>query len=91
MWYHFMDMHSGGYAKTKYEHIFIKARSEEEAIEIFEDRFDTNPESVACSCCGSNFSISSDKNIKNLASYWIKSYGSTINDFYNSPKVCVIE
>ena len=91
MWFHFMDMHSGGYSKTQYEHIFIKARSKDDAIEIFENRFNTNPSGVACSCCGENFSINSDKSIKNLASFWIKAMGLSINDFYNSPKVCIIE
>lgn len=87
MWYHFMDMSSGGYQKTKYKHIFIKADSEEEAVEIFESRLGTHPFSVACSCCGENFSCSSDKNIKNLASYWIKSSGMSISEFYNAALV----
>ncbi len=91
MWYHFMDMHSHGYSKTQYEHIFIRAHDKEEAVEIFESRFSQNPFSIACECCGENFSVSNDKNIKNLASFWIRSMGLSINEFYNSPKVCIIE
>lgn len=84
MWYHFMDMSSGGYQKTKYKHIFIKADSEDEAVEIFEQRLGTHPFSVACSCCGENFSCFSDKNIRNLADFWIKLSGMAIHDFYNA-------
>ena len=91
MWYHFMDMHSGGYAKTQYEHIFIKADYEEDAVEIFENRFNQSPYTIACSCCGENFSISEDSELKNLTSYWIGAMRASIPEFYNSPKVCVIE
>ena len=60
MWVRFCDMHSGGYKKTDYKYIYIKAESEEKAVEIFEDRFEENPYGEACSCCGSNFSILAD-------------------------------
>ena len=84
MWYHFMDMSSGGYQKTKYKHIFIKADSEDEAVEAFEQRLGTHPFSVACPCCGKNFSCSSDKNIEDLANYWINFSGMSISEFYNA-------
>ena len=66
-----------------YENIDIEVSVDE----IFEQRLGTYPFSVACSCCGENFSCSSDKNIKNLANFWIKSSGMSISEFYNAALV----
>lgn len=56
-YYEFADMHSGGGAKTDYEYIYIKAESEEEAVEIFEAKFDRSPYHTTCDCCGPDYSI----------------------------------
>lgn len=57
-WTQFMDMHSGGGAKEEpYEYIYIEA-TQHEAITIFQNRFGHSPYSVACDCCGENYSIS---------------------------------
>lgn len=58
MWTHFWDMNSGGGHKHKYGHIFIEA-AEEEAKVIFYNRFGTSPDRVSCTCCGSDYTISS--------------------------------
>jgi hypothetical protein len=60
MWTFFFDMHSGGSAKTDYDHIFIQAESTDKAIEIFEDCFGFSPLSISCDCCGNDYSISSE-------------------------------
>ena len=57
MWIEFYDMSSGGTEKTPYTKIFIEAESEEEAVEIFENKFDRYPYNVTCECCGCDFAV----------------------------------
>lgn len=68
-WTQFMDMHSGGGTKTDYEYIYIEADTEDEAEELFEEIFDEYPHSVACECCGSNFSVSSYDTLEEATNY----------------------
>lgn len=63
-----MDMHSGGGAKEKYAKIYIEA-PEAEAKVIFFNRFGHNPERVSCTCCGDDYSISSDESFAQLSAY----------------------
>lgn len=65
----FMDMHTGGYTKTSYSHLYIEAFSEEEAVDIFINTFGVNPKGSACSCCGDDFSIYSHSDIKQATGY----------------------
>jgi hypothetical protein len=68
-WTRFMDMHSGGGCKeAPYEIILIEA-PEEEAKIIFFNRFGHNPERVSCTCCGDDYSISSDEDLSQLTAY----------------------
>lgn len=67
-WTHFMDMHSGGQCKEKWQHIFIQA-PEEEAITIFYNRFGHNPHRVTCTCCGEDYSITESKNLQQATAY----------------------
>jgi len=66
-WTRFMDMHSGGRLKTEWSKIYIEA-PEKEAVVIFANRF-ANPYNVACSCCGSNYSISEYDSLQEASSY----------------------
>ena len=50
----FMDMHSGGFLKTPFTHIYIDEPLGE-AVKTFKDLFKQDPDAVACTCCGSNF------------------------------------
>jgi hypothetical protein len=50
----FMDMHSGGYLKTSFTHIYIDEPLGE-AVRTFKEIFKQDPNAVACTCCGSNF------------------------------------
>ena len=68
MWTRFMDMHSGGGSKEPYEYIYIEA-AEDEAKVIFYNRFGHNPERVTCTCCGDDYSISSEEDFAQLTGY----------------------
>lgn len=59
MWTTFWDMHSGGRQKLQWAKIYIEA-PEDEAKCVFYNRFGRNPERVTCTCCGEDYSISSD-------------------------------
>lgn len=52
-------MHSGGSQKEPFSILYIQA-PEREARSVFYSRFGHNPERVTCSCCGSDYSVSSD-------------------------------
>lgn len=68
MWTRFMDMHSGGRSKEKYDKIYIEA-PEDEAKIIFYNRFGHNPERVSCTCCGEDYSISSEEDLAQLTGF----------------------
>ena len=69
MWTQFWDMHSGGGTKQKpYERIYIEA-SEQDAINIFYNRFGHDPEDTACDCCGQNYSISEEEHLEQLTGF----------------------
>ena len=70
VWVQFMDMHSGGGNKEgPYEMIYIEAADEESASLIFYNRFGHSPERVSCTCCGEDYSISSNKSLAQLTGY----------------------
>lgn len=69
VWCHFMDMHSGGRLKQKpYQHIFIEL-PERDATAVFYHRFGHNPNDVACSCCGENYSITEYESLAEATDY----------------------
>lgn len=69
MWTRFMDMHSGGGTKEPpYEYIYIEAPKDEAKV-IFYNRFGHNPERVTCTCCGDDYSISSEPTLKRLTGF----------------------
>lgn len=62
-------MHSGGGTKeAPYEIIYIEA-DEEQAKVIFYNRFKHNPERVTCTCCGGDYSISSEESLEQLTAF----------------------
>lgn len=68
-WTRFMDMHTGGYTKVKpYDKILIQA-PEAEARAVFYNRFDHNPDAVACTCCGSDYSVSESESLAQATAY----------------------
>lgn len=83
-WTHFMDMHSGGGAKEKYEHILIEA-PEEEARVIFYNRFGHSPDRVTCTCCGEDYSVSESASLEHATGYdrnceWDKAKGKYVEE-----------
>jgi len=68
MWTLFWDMHSGGGLKEKWSHIYIEA-PEHMAKLIFYNRFGHNPERVSCTCCGEDYSISSEEDLVQLTAF----------------------
>lgn len=68
MWTLFWDMHSGGGLKDKWEKIYIEA-PEEEAKVIFYNRLGHNPERISCTCCGEDYSISSNESFAELTGF----------------------
>lgn len=68
MWTQFWDMHSGGGSKEKWEKIYIEA-PENEAKVIFYNRFGHDPDRVTCTCCGNDYSISTNKSLAQLSGY----------------------
>lgn len=67
-WTRFYDMHSGGGLKEDWSKIHIQA-PEDEACIIFQNRFGHNPYRVTCTCCGSDYSVSSDIDLAQLTGY----------------------
>ena len=70
MWVHFWDMHSGGKTKLPpYEKIYIEASGEEEAINIFCNRFGRHPYTITCSCCGQDYAISRGESLEDITGF----------------------
>ena len=68
-WTLFWDMHSGGGCKQRpYEQIYIEA-SESDAVVIFYNRFGHSPNRVSCTCCGADYSISSEQDLEQLTGF----------------------
>lgn len=68
-WTRFMDMHSGGDIKEgDYHYIYIQA-AEDEAKVIFYNRFGHNPERVTCTCCGDDYSISTEQTLEQVTGF----------------------
>ena len=68
MWTKFTDMASGGKKKEKWDNIYTEA-SEEDAIELFRLKFGHDPLNVTCSCCGEDYSISTNESLEQLTAY----------------------
>lgn len=50
----FLDMHSGGFLKTSYSHIYIDEPLGE-AIKTFKEILKHDPDNITCDCCGTDF------------------------------------
>jgi len=64
-----MDMHSGGACKQEpHEYIYIELPYEA-ANAAFQARFGHDPNEVACSCCGANYSIDEEPTLEAACAY----------------------
>lgn len=88
-WPKFMDMHSGGGTKTDYEYIYIEA-DEESATNVFGHLFDEHPHSVACQCCGNNFSVTSSETLEEATEYERSRYKKSLEEYLKDPSIKVI-
>lgn len=68
MWTQFMDMHSGGGLKEKWQYIYIEA-PEQEAKAIFYNRFGHNPDRVTCTCCGEDYSTNESDSLEQATGF----------------------
>lgn len=64
----FMDMHSGGKLKTPFTHIYVDAPLDE-ALEIFKDTFERDPNNVTCKCCGEDFVYEEHSSLEEATAY----------------------
>jgi hypothetical protein len=67
-WTTFMDMHSGGYLKEKWCLIFIEA-PQDDAVKIFNDIFEHDPNDITCSCCCEDYAIYENDTLENASGY----------------------
>ena len=67
-WTRFVDMHSGGGAKEKFEYLYLEAPQEEAEV-IFYNRFGHSPNRVSCTCCGEDYSVSEKEDLAQLTGY----------------------
>lgn len=88
-WTRFMDMHSGGGTKTDFEYIYIEA-DEDTAVNIFCNMFDEHPYSVACGCCGSNFSVSSYNTLEEATDYERSYSKKSLEDYIKQSDIKVV-
>jgi hypothetical protein len=96
VWTEFMDMHSGGYAKVhndagkEVSHIFIEL-PEATARYYFERKFGHNPDWIACSCCGENYSVSTHATLEEATEYERSEYIYNHNGFTNKKQTIPLE
>jgi hypothetical protein len=64
----FMDMHSGGKLKTPFTHIYVDAPIDE-ALAIFIDTFQRDPNNVTCKCCGEDFVYEESDSLEEATAY----------------------
>lgn len=63
-----MDMHSGGYLKTPYTHIYIDEPLGE-AVQTFKNLFKRDPDNITCTCCGEDFVYEEYSSIEEATAY----------------------
>lgn len=56
MWTLFIDNHTGGYSKEKFDRILIEAK-EAVAVRVFFARFGHRYDRVSCTCCGPDYGV----------------------------------
>ena len=88
----FMDMHSGGYLKTPYTHIYIDELIGE-AIRTFKEIFKRDPDNITCDCCGEDFVYEEYSSLEEATAYDRKAEWDDIKQRYNyqSAKISIEE
>lgn len=88
-WTQFMDMHSGGGKKTEYEYIYIET-DEDTATTVFCNLFGQHPCSVACACCGSNFSVTGYDTLEEATIYEREWSKKTLEEYLQDKDIKVL-
>jgi hypothetical protein len=78
----FMDMHSGGKLKTPFTHIYVDAPLDE-ALAIFKDTFQRDPNNVTCKCCGEDFVYEEYSSLEEATAYDRKAGWDDIKQRYS--------
>jgi hypothetical protein len=88
----FMDMHSGGKLKTPFTHIYVDAPLDE-ALAIFKDTFQRDPNNVTCKCCGEDFVYEEYNSLEDATAYDRKAEWDDIKQryFYETAKISIEE
>jgi hypothetical protein len=88
----FMDMHSGGKLKTPFTHIYVDAPIDE-ALAIFIDTFQRDPNNVTCKCCGEDFVYEEYNSLEEATAYDCKAeWNDTKQRFdYDTAKISIEE
>lgn len=92
----FMDMHSGGFLKTPYTHIYIDEPLGE-AVKTFKDLFKRDPDNVACTCCGEDFTYEEYSSLEEATAhdreckwsgkkYDLKTAKISVDDYFGADK-----
>ena len=84
----FMDMHSGGGSKEKWDYIYIEA-PESEAIVIFLNRFGHSPHRVTCTCCGTDYSINEEDSLEEATEFYLDA-GEKLSDYLERDEILFI-
>lgn len=84
-WTRFMDMHSGGDAKTKFDKWYIEAPLEQAKV-IFYNLSGRNPDQVTCTCCGDDYSYSESNSLHQATAYDRGcAYSAKLHRYLNRP------
>lgn len=87
MWTRFFDMSSGGGEKTEWSIIYVEADSEDQAVDIFSERFG-DPYNITCDCCGSDFSVGSQDSLEEITEF--DRDGVSVENFFVNNRVLAI-
>ncbi len=91
MWTEFYDLHSGGSTKEEpFECIYIEADSQKDAVRKFVHRFNHHPDSVACDCCGSNYSYSTYDTLDEASEHHRSYLKQTVEEYSLNENVLII-
>lgn len=90
MWYRFSDLHSGGFAKTKYHKVYIEAPDDNDAEQLFTQVMGRNPHNVTCTCCGVDYSIIDFATLDEATEYERECYGESSDEYAKRDDVLII-
>lgn len=70
-WFRFHDTYSGGYAKFKYDDVYVYAADILDAERIFEDNTGCYPYNESCDCCTCDWYITEEPPPEGDTDIWV--------------------